>query len=191
MSLASVKGVRSRNLVDRCIEKQGLLCVPATRGCGAWRKDREFMLTPAEELGLSGLSLATRVRKAFFRIPETRLIELTEEIRAEAFRRHIVYERDGVEEAIHIMPMPITVLPDQLSYIHYVSQTITNALKRLPDLYLQDAGVRAALLLPEGEEQWLRDCWTPAQRENNPIFGRLDAMVDLSNPTWGASAGCT
>jgi hypothetical protein len=27
------------------------------------------MLTPAEEMGLSGLSLATRVRKAFFRIP--------------------------------------------------------------------------------------------------------------------------
>ena len=28
------------------------------------------MLTPAEELGLSGLSLASRVRRAFYRIPD-------------------------------------------------------------------------------------------------------------------------
>ena len=34
------------------------------------------MLTPAEELGLSGLSLAGRVRKALYRIPEPILLEL-------------------------------------------------------------------------------------------------------------------
>ena len=142
------------------------------------------MLTPAEELGLSGLSLATRVRKAFFRIPEGRLVELAEQIRTEAKRRHIVYERDGIEDVIHIMPMPITVLPDQLSYIHYVSQTVNNALKRLPDLYLQDDAVREALRLTPGEEKWLSDGWGVNQRENNPIFGRLDAMVDFISPMW-------
>ena len=29
---------------------------------------------------------------------------------------------------------------------------------------------------------WLWDCWGPSQRENNPIFGRLDAMVDFTAP---------
>ena len=142
------------------------------------------MLTPAEELGLRGLSLATRVRKAFFRIPEARLVELAEQIREEARRRHLFYERDGVEEIIHIMAMPITVLPDQLSYVHYVSQTINNALKRLPDLYFQDFGVREVLRLSDGEEKWLWDCWGPSQRENNPVFSRLDAMVDFISPMW-------
>ena len=73
------------------------------------------MLTPAEELGLSGLGLASRVRKAFFRIPESRLIELAEQIRGEARQRHLCYLRDGKEEICHVMPLPITVLPEQLS----------------------------------------------------------------------------
>ena len=38
------------------------------------------MLTPAEELGLSGLSLASRVRKAFYQIPEDRLAGLIQQI---------------------------------------------------------------------------------------------------------------
>ena len=142
------------------------------------------MLTPAEELGLSGLGLASRVRKAFFRIPEDRLIELAERIRGEAKRRHLCYLRDGTEEICHVMPLPITVLPEQLSYIHYVAQTIGNALKRLPDLYLQDFAVRDILRVSEGEEKWLWDCWGPSQRENNPVFGRLDAMIDFISPMW-------
>jgi hypothetical protein len=142
------------------------------------------MLTPAEELGLSGLSLASRVRKAFFRVPEARLVRLAEQIRVETRNRHVFYERDGVEEIIHIMPMPITILPDQVIYLHYVSQIVNNALKRLPELYFQDDAVRTALKLTEGEEKWLADCSGPGQRENNPIFGRLDAMVDFISPMW-------
>ena len=76
------------------------------------------------------------------------------------------------------------MLPEQVSYIHYISQTIQNALKRLPELYLHDFTVREALRLTEPEEQWLWECWGPSQRENNPIFGRLDAMIDLVSPMW-------
>src|SRR5262245_35703009 len=112
------------------------LALPATR------RRMPPMLTPAEELGLSGLSLASRVRKAFFQIPESALVELMQRIREEAFRRHLIYLRDGQAEAIHVLPCPITVLPDQLAYIHFVSQTIQNALKRLPELYMQDFAVR-------------------------------------------------
>jgi hypothetical protein len=142
------------------------------------------MLTPAEELGLSGLSLASRVRKAFYKIPEPRLVEMIQKIREEAFRRHLIYLRDGELDTIRVMPCPVTVLPDQLAYIHYVSLTIQNALKRLVELYMQDFAVREVLqILPE-EEEWLWKCWGPSHRENNPVFGRLDAMVDFISPMW-------
>jgi hypothetical protein len=142
------------------------------------------MLTPAEELGLSGLSLASRVRKAFYGIPEPRLAEMIQLIHDEAANRHLVYLRDGEIDVIRIMPCPVTVLPDQLAYVHYVSLTIQNALKRLPELYMQDFAVRDVLQVSPDEEEWLWKCWGPSQRENNPVFGRLDAMVDFINPMW-------
>src|SRR5215813_3936091 len=142
------------------------------------------MLTPAEELGLSGLSLASRVRKAFYQIPEPQLAQMLEKIRDESFRRHLIYLRDGEVETIRIMPCPVTVLPDQLAYIHYVSLTIQNALKRLPELYMQDFAVREVLQVPPAEEEWLWKCWGPSQRDINPVFGRLDAVVDFISPMW-------
>jgi hypothetical protein len=142
------------------------------------------MLTPAEELGLSGLSLASRVRKAFFQIPEVTVVELIRRLRAEAFRRHLIYLRDGQADALTVLPCPITVLPDQLAYIHFVSLTIQNALKRLPELYMRDFTVREVLRVSPEEEKWLWECWGPSQRENNPVFGRLDALVDFISPMW-------
>jgi hypothetical protein len=145
------------------------------------------MLSPAEELGLSGSSLAGRVRKAFYMIPPAELVGLIGRIREEALRRHLIYLRDGEPEAIRVLPCPVTVLPDQIAYIHFVSLTIHNALKRLPDLYIQDFGVRELLrILPE-EEEWLWKCWGPSLRENNPVFGRLDAMIDFTSPMWKGS----
>jgi hypothetical protein len=142
------------------------------------------MLTPAEELGLSGASLTSRIRKAFYTIPAGTVAELIERIRAESFRRHLIYLRDGELETIRVLPCPLTVLPDQVSYIHYVSLTIHNALKKLPDLYLQDFAVRDVLRLSPGEEEWLWKCWGVNQRENNPVFGRLDAVIDFTSPMW-------
>jgi hypothetical protein len=142
------------------------------------------MLTPAEELGLSGLSLASRVRKAFYKIPEPRLATLMQQLREESFCRHLIYLRDGELDTVSLFACPMTALPDQLSYIHFVSQTIQNALKRLPDMYQMDASIRDVLRMPAAEEQWLTDCWGPSQRDNNPIFGRLDAMIDFISPMW-------
>src|SRR5262245_33584841 len=117
------------------------------------------MLTPAEELGLSGLSLAGRVRKAFLTIPEPELLGLIDRVREESFRRHLIYLRDGEPDAIRVLAAPLTVLPDQVAYIHFVSLTILNALKRLPDLYIQDFEVREILRISPGEEEWLWKCW--------------------------------
>ncbi|MFN0132214.1 MAG: hypothetical protein ACKVW3_06740 [Phycisphaerales bacterium] len=142
------------------------------------------MLTPAEESGLAGLRLAGRVQRALAQVGPARLGELLETMRREATTRHLIYQHEGVDETIRILPCPITIRRDQLAYIHSVSLTILNALKRLPDIYLNSFPVRDLLRLSPVEEQWLWECWGPAQRENNPIFGRLDAMVDFTSPMW-------
>ncbi len=142
------------------------------------------MLTPSEELGLNGLAVASRVRNAFFKIPESDIIALLQRIREEAVRRHVVYMRDGQTDAINIMAYPLTILPDQLAYIHYVTLSIQSALKRLVELYMQDFAVREVLQLTPEEDQWLWECWTPNHREHNPVFGRHDAAVDFTSPMW-------
>lgn len=142
------------------------------------------MLTPAEELGLSGLATASRARKALYKMPEADLADLMGRIETEAARRGLVYFRDGKAETIRILPCPTLVLPAQRSYIHFVSLTILNALKRLPELYMQDFAVREVLRLTPEEEEWLWKCWGPNHRENNPVFGRLDALIDFTSPMW-------
>jgi diaminobutyrate-2-oxoglutarate transaminase len=142
------------------------------------------VLTLAEEIGLGGYHLASRVRKAFHTLPEDELAALMQEVRAASARGHLVYLHEGQAEVVGLFPLPLTALPDQLSYLHFVSLTIQNALKRLPEIYFQDMAVREALRLPPEEEAWLLECWGPSQRESNPIFGRLDAVIDFTSPMW-------
>lgn len=142
------------------------------------------MLTPAEEIGLSGQRLATRVQDAIDAVPSGQMVELLQSIRREAEERHLVYQRDGVDEIIRLLPCPVTLRPDQLGYTHYVSQTLLNAMKRLPDLYFSVPEVQEILRVTPVEEEWIRECWTPAHREANPMFSRLDAVVDYSIPEW-------
>jgi hypothetical protein len=142
------------------------------------------MLNPAEELGLSGMGLDGRARKAFSTIPEPTLLGLIRRLEGEALRRHLVYFRDGRSEPIRILPRPLTVLPEQLAYIHSVSLTLLNALKSLPELYLGSPAIRDLLRLDPEEEAWFRECWGPGGRESDPVFGRLDAAVDFASPMW-------
>jgi hypothetical protein len=145
------------------------------------------MLTLAEEIGLAGLALTSRVRHALHRLPPTALAAGVEAMRSAAVVRHLVYLHEGELDPIRILPCPLAVLPDQLAYAHTTSLALLNALKRLPELYFTDAEVRAVLELPEAEEAWLRECWGPAQHEANPVFGRLDALVDFTTPMWKES----
>ena len=145
------------------------------------------MLTPAEELGLSGLHLDGRLRKAVYGLPDDKIVELTRRMTEEAFRRQLIYTHHGQTEAIRVMLRPLAVMPDQLAYLHFVSLTIMNALKRIAELYLQDAEVRETVPLSAAEEQWLRDTWGASQHETNPVFGRLDAMAEFTSPTWKES----
>jgi hypothetical protein len=142
------------------------------------------MLTPAEELGLSGLAVASRVQRALDRLPPAELAAVIERLREGALAQHVVYLREGEVQPIRVLPTPITILPDQLAYLHHVTLAVQNALKRLPTLYLEDPAVRTILRLPEAEERWLYDCWGTSQEEHNPVFGRLDALLDLTSPMW-------
>src|SRR5262245_1450684 len=94
-------------------------------------REGPVMLTPAEELGLSGMHLASRVRKALSGLPEAELLDMMRQIQAESQRRHLVYLRDGQLDTVPVMPCPMTAMPEQLRYIHFVTLTIQNALKRL------------------------------------------------------------
>ncbi len=143
-----------------------------------------FTLTPAEEFGLSGLSLDSRVRKAFYALPSPVLADLMRRMTSESQKRHLIYQRDGVEETIRVLARPTGVMPEQLAYLHYVNLTVLNALKRLPEMYLCDPEVREVVPLSEPEHEWLRDCWGPGQRENNPVIGRLDGVIEFTSPMW-------
>ena len=142
------------------------------------------MHTPAEEVGLMGLRLATRVQQALDKIPPEQLIDLMRSIHSTATDRHLCYQRDGVTETIRLLPCPLTLRPDQLGYTHYVTETVLNCIKRLPDLYFDVPEVREILRVTPVEEEWLRDCWTPSHREANPVFARLDAVVDYTTAMW-------
>src|SRR5215212_5170962 len=145
------------------------------------------MLTAAEEEGLAGLALASRVQHALYRLAPLQLAALIEQLRAGAIERHVVYLHEGTVEPIRILPAPITVLPEQVAYLHRVTLVIQRALERLPSLYLNDFTVREILRLPDAEEHWLRECWGPSQEAHNPMFGRLDALVDFTSPMWKES----
>ena len=142
------------------------------------------MYSPAEEVGLMSHRLANRVQHALDRVPEAQMVELIRAIRRTATARYLAYQRGGVTETVRLLPCPLTLRPEQLGYTHYISQTVLNCIKRLPDLYFQVPQVREILRVTPIEEEWLRECWTPAHREANPVFGRLDAVVDYPTALW-------
>lgn len=141
-------------------------------------------LSPAEERGLRGASLDSRVRQIFYSLPPDTLRDLHRQMMEMALRRNFTYMREGALEPINLFLRPTGVMPDQLAYLHFVTLTLINALKRLPDLYIQDFAVREIVPLTPPEEKWLWDTWGPSQREANPVLGRLDATIDFTSAMW-------
>lgn len=99
------------------------------------------MVTPipaADEHGLRGVSLDSRLRQLFFGMSPEKLSALARQVVDEATRRELVYFRDGKQETINVMLRPAGIFSEQLNYFHYVSLTLVGALKRMPELYLKD-----------------------------------------------------
>ena len=140
--------------------------------------------SPAETMGLQGPRLAARVRQALYSVPAPELAHAHARIRDGSVARNLDYFHDGTRETIRVLPCPIAMLPEEIAYLHGVTRALHGALVRMPDLYLADPEVRALLRLEPEEDRWLRDCWTPAHRARNPVFDRLDALVDFTGPVW-------
>ncbi len=140
--------------------------------------------SPAETLGLHAPRVAARVRQALYQVPAAELARAYEAMRAGSLERHLDYFFEGRVETIRVLPCPVTILPDQLEYLHGVVRTLHGALLRVPELYLGDPAVRRILRLTPEEDEWLRACWTPSHREFNPVFDRLDAVVDFNSAVW-------
>jgi hypothetical protein len=137
-----------------------------------------------EAQGLQGPRLAARVRQALYHVPASELVLARERMREASLERHLDYFFEGKVETIQVLPCPITVLPEEIEYLHSITRTLHGAILRLPQLYLSDPAVRRILRLTPEEDEWLRSCWTPAHQVRNPIFDRLDAMVDYASPVW-------
>jgi carboxypeptidase Taq len=142
------------------------------------------MLTPAEELGLSGATLDARVRRAVNHVSDRELAYVERRLAEDARLNELVYERDGVMEPVRVMLRPLLIMPEQLAYVHRVCSTVIDALKRLPDLYLGDPDVRRVLTLTPEEHEWLEECWRAPGRSSNPLYARLDAVCDFTSARW-------
>ena len=140
--------------------------------------------TPVETSGLHGARLAARVRQALYHLSASELAATHERMREAGATRHLEYFHDGRVEPIRVLPCPITLLPEQQVYLHSVARTLHHALLRLPELYLGDPAVHRLLRLEPAEDEWLRACWTPAVQARNPVFDRLDCLVDYASPIW-------
>ncbi len=137
-------------------------------------------MTTADEHGLRGVSLDSYLRHIFASLPDERVRQLSQAIHDEAERRELIYMRDGQIEVINVMLRPLGVFSEQLNYFHYVSLTLLGALKRLPELYLKDFKIREVVPLQEGEAKWLWDTWGSSHNQFHTVFGRLDAVADLT-----------
>ena len=142
------------------------------------------IVSPAEALGLSGAALESRVKRAAHHISDHTYRQIAERMRLDAVANQMIYEHDGVPEAVRVMLRPILARREQLTYVHYVCQQITEALKRFPSLFLQDPRIREALAVSPEEENWLREIWTPDHAKYNPVYGRLDAVCDFASAAW-------
>src|SRR3970282_1851117 len=139
------------------------------------------MLTPAEELGLSGATLDARVRRAANHIPDAKLANVARRPADDARANDLVYEHKDVSEPVRVMLHPLLVMPEQMTYLHQVCTRIMGALARIPDLYLADAEVRRILPLAADERAWFEAAWVHMSQASNPLYGRLDAVCAFTS----------
>ncbi len=142
------------------------------------------IISPSEALGLSGAALESRVKRAAHNISDHTYRRISERMRADAIANQMIYEHNGVPEAVRVMLRPILARREQLTYVHYVCQQITEALKQFPALFLESAQIREILAVSDEESSWLRDIWTPEHAKYNPVYGRLDAVCDFASAGW-------
>ena len=142
------------------------------------------ILSPAEALGLSGATLEARIRRAANHVSDATFARIAAHLRSDAGVNEMIYEYEGAQEPVRLMLRPLLVMQEQLSYVHHVCLQLIEALKRLPDLYLQDERIRKIVAITPEEERWFCDTWTKDHSRFNSIYGRLDAVCDFTGANW-------
>lgn len=142
------------------------------------------VLSPAESLGLSGAALDGRIKRAAHHVSDAIYARVAERLKADAIANDMIYERDGVRDAVVVMLRPLAAMREQLAYVHHVCLHILEAVKRFPALYIEDERIRKILAVSPEEDRWFREIWTPAHLDINPIYGRLDAVCDFTGALW-------
>lgn len=142
------------------------------------------VLSPAESLGLAGAALDGRIRQAAHHVSDAVYARIAERLRADALANDMIYERDGVRDAVQVMLRPLAAMREQMSYVHHVCLRIQEGLKRVPALYLENDRIRKVLAVTEAEDRWFREIWTPRHLAVNPVYGRLDAVCDFAGALW-------
>ena len=86
---------------------------------------------------------------------------------------------------VRVMLRPILARREQLTYVHYVCQQITEALKQFPALFLKSAQIREILAVSDEESSWLQG-HLDAGPCNATIrsMARLDAVCDFASAGW-------
>ena len=141
-------------------------------------------LSPSETAGLAGATLDSRIRRAAGHVSDLTFARIQKRLHDDALANDLTYERDGKMEAIPVMLRPLLAMTEQLGYVQYVCQRITDALKRLPPLYLNVEKIRQIVAISPAEDAWLREMWSPAHERVNTVYGRLDAVCDFTAAGW-------
>ena len=109
---------------------------------------------------------------------------LERRLRRAALARGVDYDLGGGRRIpIDMMPSPVLLTGAQLAFLRRLAEAVNGMLRRLPQLFLTDAAVRAALPFPADEEALVRDCYR--SRGPQTLVTRVD--FDLPNDTTAAT----
>ncbi len=76
-------------------------------------------------------------------------------------------------------------MPEQVTYLHRVCSRIVDALKGVPQYWLEDPRLQPLFPFSAAEQAWIREAWgSIARRGVNPLYGRLDAVCDFTGARW-------
>jgi len=124
------------------------------------------------------------LRRTFLSIPEEEIKTIFKEIYLASKKRDFTYEREGRDDVINLLPIPLVASHEQIKYLHKTCLIIKNAMSKFIDLYLKCPEVRDILPLTDEEEMWIRDTWTPKHKKTRGIWSRLDFHFDIYHPNW-------
>jgi hypothetical protein len=89
--------------------------------------------------------------------------QIKQRLRSACIEHGVDYEwAPGKREPISLLPVPVALSRPQLRFLHRLSETINIYLRRMMQIYPDDAALRAIMPFPDEEMQWIEACKTDA-----------------------------